>query len=143
MRHSLLVVVIALVLASCSGETVVSTTTTDNTETSTTSTTAPEDTTSTTRSVTTTTTPEPAIDIEIREGEITGTDRFRFDRGATVEITVLSDTAYELHVHGYDLRYQLEPEVPLTIEFTADIPGIFEVETHPDHLLAFEIEVGA
>jgi heme/copper-type cytochrome/quinol oxidase subunit 2 len=89
-----------------------------------------------------TTTTERDIDIEIRGGEVSGTDRFRFDRGQTVQITVLSDTVYEVHVHGYDLRYDLEPGEPHTIEFTADVPGIFEVETHPDHLILFDIEVG-
>lgn len=97
--------------------------------------------TSTTTPATTTTTEEGA-DIEISDGEVDGPDRFRYAKGETVAITILSDSVYEVHVHGYDHRYDLEPEVPFTIEFTADVPGIFEVETHPDHLVVFEIEVG-
>lgn len=113
---------------------------TTTTTTFATTTTAPSPTTTTVPA--TTTTAEQTIDVEIRGGEVSGTDRFRFDRGQTVQITVLSDTVYEVHVHGYELRYDLEPGEPHTIEFAADVPGIFEVETHPDHLILFEIEVG-
>lgn len=89
----------------------------------------------------TTTSTTPEIDVEISQGEVTGRERFEYQRGETVSISVLADAAYELHVHGYDLRYELEPGVLRTIEFTADVPGIFEVETHPGHLVLFEIEV--
>ncbi len=70
-----------------------------------------------------------------------GPDRFQYAKGEAVAITVVADTAYEVHVHGYDHRFDLEPGVPLTIEFPADVPGIFEVETHPGHILLFELEV--
>lgn len=111
------------------------------TTTSTSSTTAPPQTTITT-DATATSTAAPEIDVEIRQGEVSGPDRFEYAIGEQVSISVLTDTQYELHVHGYDLRYGLEPGMPLNIEFSADVPGIFEVETHPGHLLVFEIEVG-
>ena len=81
--------------------------------------------------------------VEVIEGEVIGPARFEYTVGEMVSITVGSDVAYEVHVHGYDHRYTVEPGTPLIIEFAADIPGIFEVETHPDHLVLFEIEVGA
>lgn len=140
MRFPTLLVIIALVLGACAAETTVSPTTTPEPTTTTTTTTLSA---TTPASVATTTTIAGAeIDVEIRDGEVTGPDRFEFERDEGVSVTVVSDTAYELHVHGYDLRYDLEPEVPFTIEFIADVPGIFEVETHPDHLVVFEIEVG-
>jgi len=106
-----------------------------------TTTTVPSPTSTTTQA--TTTTAEQTIDVEIRDGEVNGPDRFEYERGEMVSITILSDTVYEVHIHGYELRYYLEIGEPFTIEFTADIPGIFEVETHPDHLLLFVLEVGA
>lgn len=142
MRWSVFLLPIALAIAACAAETVATTSLTQPTTTTTAITTTATPPTSTTVPAITTTT-EQAMDVEIRSGEVTGTDRFRYDRGQTVEITILSDTAYEIHVHGYDLRYDLVPERQHTIEFTADVPGIFEVETHPDHLILFEIEVGA
>lgn len=132
-RLAPLVVVIGLVLVACAAETAVSPDTTSEPTTITST---------TTTQPTTTTTSGSEVDVEIRGGEVTGLDRFEYQRGEMVDITVVADTAYELHVHGYDLRFDLEPEVPFTIEFVADVPGIFEVETHPDHLLVFELEVG-
>lgn len=141
MRFIGLVVSLAVIAVACAADPTVAPTTTSTTTAPTT--TAPPQTTSTTvATTTTTTTAEPEVDVEIRDGEVTSPDRFEYGQGEEVNITVLSDTAYELHVHGYDLRFDLEPGVPFTIEFVADVPGIFEVETHPDHLVVFEIEVG-
>jgi hypothetical protein len=128
-----------LLIVSCAAETAVPATTT--TTTVATTTTAPSPTSTT--ALATTTTTELKVDVEIRDDEVNGPDRFEYERGEMVSITILSDTAYEVHVHGYELRYDLEIGEPLTVEFIADIPGIFEVETHPDHLPLFEIEVGA
>lgn len=131
---------VAAVLGSCTAETTPSPSTTAAAPVAgTTSTTAPEE--ATTNPAATTTTAGPEIDVEIRDGEVNGPDRFEYRTGEKASITVLADTEYELHVHGYDLRYDLEPGIPLTIEFTADVPGIFEVETHPGHLEVFQIEV--
>jgi hypothetical protein len=137
---------IALVLGSCAAESADSPSTGGEPTTSTVVTTVPPETTTTAAVTTTsgmTTTTEPPVYVEIRGGEVTGPDRFEFGLGEMVSITVVADTPYELHVHGYDLLFDVEPETPLIIEFTADVPGIFEVETHPGHLVAFEIEVGS
>lgn len=139
MRH-LVLVVIAVVLGSCATETTPSPSTTAAAPVvGTTSTTEPEG--ATTLPATTTTMTGPELDVEIREGEVAGPDRFEYRTGETVSITVVADTEYELHVHGYDLRYDLEPGILFTIEFTADVPGIFEVETHPGQLVVFHIEI--
>lgn len=131
---------IAVVLGSCATETTSSPSTTVAAPVAgTTSTTEPEAT--TTLPAITSTTAGSEIDVEISDGEVAGPDRFEYRAGETVSITVVADTEYELHVHGYDLRYDLEPGIPFTIEFTADVPGIFEVETHPGHLVVFHIEV--
>ncbi|NUR84409.1 MAG: hypothetical protein HOY71_10025 [Nonomuraea sp.] len=62
-------------------------------------------------------------------------------RGQQVTITVTSDVADELHVHGYDLERELKPGEPATITFTADITGVFEVETHRSELVLTQVAV--
>lgn len=62
-------------------------------------------------------------------------------RGTLVRVTVTSDTADDLHVHGYDLSTGLRAGVPATIEFHADRAGLFEVETHESDLVLFQLAV--
>lgn len=81
------------------------------------------------------------IDIEVRGGEIIGVDHFEVTTGSTFTIRVVSDVADELHVHGYDLFYELEPGVPVEVSFVADTPGVFEAELETTHIRLFEIEV--
>jgi hypothetical protein len=69
------------------------------------------------------------------------TGRVEVRRGATVRITVTSDVADDLHVHGYDLRKPLPAGQPASIEFRADRTGLFEVETHDTHLVLFQLVV--
>ena len=61
--------------------------------------------------------------------------------GSAVRITVTSDAPDELHVHGYDRRATLNPGVPATVEFRADTPGLFEVETHGSGLVLLQLAV--
>jgi hypothetical protein len=102
-------------------------------------------TTSTTSSVTTTlaatTTTTPVIDVEFAGGEVVGTRQLQVAVGDAVDFWVVSDVADELHVHGYDLLYELTPGVPVNITFVADVPGVFSVEIHTGHTELLEIEV--
>lgn len=61
--------------------------------------------------------------------------------GAEVRLTVTSDVASEVHVHGYDETADVAPGSPAVIEFTADIPGIFEVELHAGNTVLVELQV--
>jgi hypothetical protein len=61
--------------------------------------------------------------------------------GRQVAITVTSDVADELHVHGYDLAAELRPGVPATVRFTANLTGVFEVETHRSGLVLTQVAV--
>ncbi|MFC5826573.1 hypothetical protein [Nonomuraea insulae] len=62
-------------------------------------------------------------------------------KGRPVTITVTSDAADEVHVHGYDLTAELRPGVPATLRFTADLTGVFEVETHGSKLVLTQLAV--
>lgn len=51
-------------------------------------------------------------------------------RGDPVRLVVRSDVPDEIHVHGYDLSRDAAPGSPARFSFTADIEGIFEIESH-------------
>ncbi|MEV4512336.1 hypothetical protein AB0K00_25640 [Dactylosporangium sp. NPDC049525] len=67
--------------------------------------------------------------------------RVEVGKGSTIRLTVTSDVPDELHVHGYDRRLTLEPGRAATLEFRADVTGMFEVETHGNHLLLVQLVV--
>lgn len=71
---------------------------------------------------------ETVIRVGYAGGTITGGGRHEAPLGATVSIEVTSDVADEVHLHGYDKTVDVTPDAPATLTFTADIPGIFEVE---------------
>lgn len=99
---------------------------------------APEATT-TTMAGTTTTTLE--IDVEIAGGVVAGPEVFGVGLNDTVDIWVRSDVDDEIHIHGYDLYFDLEAGVPTNLSFLADAPGVFEVEVHTGHTHVFDLEV--
>jgi plastocyanin len=61
--------------------------------------------------------PDPSRKVEVATGD-------------HVHISVTSDHADEVHVHGYDIEKEVSAGGTVTIDFTADIPGQFEVEAH-------------
>jgi hypothetical protein len=63
------------------------------------------------------------------------------DKGREVSITVTSDVADELRVHGYDIAAALRPGVAATVRFTADLKGVFEVEAHGSGLVLTQVAV--
>lgn len=71
----------------------------------------------------------------------TASRRIRIDRGQKVRIRVQADRAEEVHLHGYDLSADVAPGRPVVIDFTADAPGVFEVELEQAHLRLFELQV--
>ncbi len=82
------------------------------------------------------------IEVEVAGGKpVSGVKRHRIEVGSTVTITVNGDTNDELHIHGYDLEVGFSPNQPGSITFEADIPGIFEAETHHHGDPVMELEV--
>ncbi|MCF0095016.1 hypothetical protein [Micromonospora sp. MH99] len=69
------------------------------------------------------------------------TGRVTVTKGQLVRITVTSDVADELHVHGYDLGARLPAGTPGSVEFRAEKTGLFEVETHETELVLFQLVV--
>jgi plastocyanin len=105
-------------------------------------------TTTTTRIATTTaetatiTTEARVVEIVVEGGEVvSGPERIQAELGSTVSFVVVSDAVDHVHVHGYDIYFDLDPDSPTEIQFTADVPGVFEVEIEESHLLLVELEV--
>ncbi|MFF5231301.1 hypothetical protein [Dactylosporangium sp. NPDC000521] len=69
------------------------------------------------------------------------TGRVEVAKGNLVRITVTSDVADELHVHGYDKSLALPAGAPASLELRVDRTGLFEVETHASHLVLFQLVV--
>ena len=69
--------------------------------------------------------------IQIRGGEVVGGPAdIKVAKGDEVRIVVSSDAHDDIHLHGYDIEKPVEPGQPARFSFTADIEGIFEIESH-------------
>lgn len=85
---------------------------------------------------------DATINVMYMDGEISGVDgQAAVSLGDLVDIIVISDVAEEVHLHSYDLLVNLQPGEPGTIRFTADVPGIFEVELEESGRLLFRLQV--
>jgi hypothetical protein len=60
-----------------------------------------------------------------------GVRELTYSQGDRVRFRVLPEPGVvEIHVHGYELEQEVSGNQPVTISFTADIAGGFEVEAH-------------
>ena len=86
--------------------------------------------TSSTGSTSTATTPEPAVQtVRVVNGQPAGGIKtISYTKGDQVRLKVQSDTADEIHVHGYDLKKDVTAGGSVEFDFTATIEGRFEVE---------------
>lgn len=78
---------------------------------------------------------------QIVGGVFQGPESLQVGLGETFEIQVVADATDVLHVHGYDLLFELVADEPTLIRFVAEAPGVFEVELEGAHAQLFEIEV--
>jgi hypothetical protein len=104
---------------------------------------APPATTEAPPATTTEAAPAPVqVDVVVVGGEPQGgIVRESVDLDSAVVLTVTSDVADEVHVHGYDLMADVAPGAPATIRFTADAPGRFEIELENTGVQIAELEV--
>jgi len=69
--------------------------------------------------------------IEIRGGEVVGGPAdIKVTKGDVVRIVVSADAHDDIHLHGYDIEKPVDPGRPARFRFTADVEGIFELESH-------------
>ena len=57
-----------------------------------------------------------------------GVQKLAFKKDGTVKFDVVSDTADEIHVHGYDVHEDVAKGGTVTFDFPAKIEGRFVVE---------------
>jgi len=69
--------------------------------------------------------------INVRGGKPrAGVVKLSYRQGQTVNLVVTSDTADEVHVHGYDITKNVPAGGRARVRFKADAAGIFEIEMH-------------
>jgi hypothetical protein len=82
------------------------------------------------------------VQVTVAGGKVSGdTGRVKVKLGSRVRLTVLSDAADEIHVHGYDLTQDVTASQPAQVEFVADQPGIYTVELHDSRLELTRLQV--
>lgn len=64
-----------------------------------------------------------------------------FKEGDTVRFRVRNSTAEEVHIHGYDVSKDLEPNKTETVSFKATITGVFEIELEGSGTLLAQLKV--
>lgn len=70
-----------------------------------------------------------------------GVQKLTFKKGGTVTFRVVSDTADEIHVHGYDVHKDVAKGGSATFDFPAKIDGKFVVELEGSSTQIAELDV--
>ena len=91
----------------------------------------------------TTTAPKPEIaTIVVKDGQaVGGVQDLEFSEGDDIRFEVDSDTAAEVHFHGYEIAKDVEAGGSVEFEVPARIPGVFEVELEETATQIAEITV--
>ena len=64
-----------------------------------------------------------------------------FESGGEIEVSVSSDAAYEIHLHGYDVSEDVPAGGSAEFSVPADIEGVFEMEIEDTAVPIAEISV--
>jgi heme/copper-type cytochrome/quinol oxidase subunit 2 len=96
--------------------------------------------------LTQTATPPPIVEateiaIVVKGGQVESPGEVGVSLGDRIRIRVRADVTDEVHVHSYDLLTDVSPGHSATIEFTADVAGVFEVELEGAGLLLLRLKV--
>jgi hypothetical protein len=86
---------------------------------------------------------EPAVPtVRVVDGKPQGgVKKLEFDKGDQVRFRVVSDTADEIHVHGYDLMKDVEKGGSVSFSFKGSIDGRFVVELEDHEQQIAELDV--
>ena len=71
----------------------------------------------------------------------TAAKRVKVRLDSQVRLEVTADRADEVHLHGYDRKVDITPGKQAALDFTADTPGVFEVELEESGLKLLELQV--
>lgn len=67
------------------------------------------------------------IDVEV-QGDAMSPTEITVGHGDEVTLKITAERPVELHLHGYDLEKEVEPEETPELSFEADLTGRFEIE---------------
>lgn len=70
------------------------------------------------------------IEIQIENRQIVGDEVIRVTVDQAVALRWTTDEAAELHIHGYDIRFEISPDAPAEVEFMAHATGRYAVTSH-------------
>jgi hypothetical protein len=70
-----------------------------------------------------------------------GVKKLNFDKGDQIRFRIVSDTADEIHVHGYDLMKDVAKGGSVTFSFKGSIDGRFvvELEDHGEQIAELDV----
>jgi hypothetical protein len=54
----------------------------------------------------------------------------RVTQGETIDLVWKSDEPVKLHLHGYDIEFEVSPEAPTSVTFEAHATGRFPITSH-------------
>jgi hypothetical protein len=113
-----------------------------NTTTATASTSAP-DATSTTTATQSTPAGPPTFPVGVKNAKpVGGIKRIKVNKGDRFKFVVKSDTADEIHIHGYDFHKDVAAGGSVTFNLKATIDGAFEIEleNHKEQIAELTVE---
>lgn len=83
-----------------------------------------------------------SFELIVKDGRLVSGDAvIRVRQGDEVALTITSDKADELHLHGYDRHAHLAANTPSTLRLKAQRTGRFPFELHKSHLELGTLEV--
>jgi hypothetical protein len=83
------------------------------------------------------------VTIEVKDAKpVGGVKTVTYHKGDTIDITVESDTADEVHFHGYDVGKDVEAGGSVQFKMPATIEGEFEMELeeHKEQIASVKVE---
>jgi hypothetical protein len=81
--------------------------------------------------------------IEVKDAKpVGGVQDLTYKKGGTIDFTVKSDTADEIHFHGYDIGKDVDAGGSVQFKVPATIDGEFEVELeeHKEQIASVKVE---
>jgi hypothetical protein len=84
-----------------------------------------------------------AATIEVKDAKpVGGVQKLTYKKGGTIDITVNSDTADEVHFHGYDIGKDVDAGGSVHFQVPATIEGDFEMELeeHKEQIADVRVE---
>ena len=74
--------------------------------------------------------PAKAFSVVVVNGKAAGSDTLRVTQNDALELRWVSDVAATLHLEGYDIEFQVSPQLAVVLLFDATLVGRFPIQGH-------------